>query len=86
MGFVTLLDELLEFLRRSSPGLHLCGIKEDPHLCLAAGFIKRNRVENIVSILRQRLRSPERIITGTCNKRVKPIRTLPRDFKALVGI
>ena len=53
MAFVTLLDELLEFFRRSSLGLHLCGIKEDSHLCLAAGLIERNRVENVVSISHQ---------------------------------
>ena len=30
--------------------MHFCCVKEDPHLCLGARFIKRNRVKNIISI------------------------------------
>src|SRR6266851_4024938 len=83
---VTFLDDFLQFFRRSSLRLHLRGIKEDPHLCLGARFIKGNRVENIVSILPQGPSPPERIIAGSSNKGVESIRAFTGDFKALVRV
>src|SRR6267154_1427071 len=81
---VTFLDDLLQFFRRSAFSLHLCGIEEDPHLCLGARFIKGNRVENIISIFCKRPRAPERIIASSSNQGVESNRTLAGNFKALV--
>src|SRR6266851_5648904 len=83
---VTFLDDLLQFFRRSALRLHLCGIKEDPHLCLGARFIKGNRVENIVSILPQGPSPPERIIARSSNKGMESIRAFTGNFKSLARI
>ncbi|MGD0663055.1 MAG: glycogen/starch/alpha-glucan family phosphorylase [Syntrophorhabdales bacterium] len=50
--FVAVFDDSLQFFRRGTLGLHLCCVKEDPHLRLDACAIKGNRVENIVSVCR----------------------------------
>src|SRR6266404_8345245 len=82
---VTFLDDLLQFFRRSAFSLHLCGIEEDPHLCLGARFIKGNRVENIISIFCEGPRAAERIIASSSNQGVESNRTLAGNFKAHVG-
>ena len=83
---VTVLDDPLEFLGWSPLSLHFCGIKENPHLRLGAGFVKGNRVENVVSIFLQGPIPPERVIARSSNKGMESIRTLAGDLKALVGI
>ena len=81
-----MLDGLLEFLRPSSFSLHFRGIKENPHLRFGTGLVKGNGIENVVSVCLQRPRPPERVVSGSSNKRLESIRALAGDLKSLVGI
>ena len=83
---VTVLDDPLKFFGWSPLSLHFCSIKENPHLRLGTGFIKGNRVENVISICLQRPRPSERVVTGSSNKGMESVRTLAGDFKAFVRI
>src|SRR5262249_52171057 len=74
------------FFGWSALSLHFCRIKENPQLRLGTGFIKGNRVENVISICLQRPRPPEGVVTRSSDKSMESVRTLAGDFKAFVGI